>query len=89
MLFRKIRNKFNHYDRKLDDAQNEISQLLQVQYRLLELCTSIEKKLEDVEDRLIHVDDRCRIVDEDKIEDMRTRLIHIEDKNTRLLRLKY
>lgn len=30
--------------------------------------------------RLIHIEDRLKIVDEDKIEDMRSRLIHIEDK---------
>lgn len=92
MLLKRLRDKFNYFDRKLDDSQNGIDQLLHGQNQLSELCSSIDKKLADIEERLIHVEDRCKIVDEDKIEDMRTRLIHIEDKNTRLLEaeiLKY
>ena len=33
-----------------------------------------------MEERLEHVEERCKIVDEDKIEDIRSRIIHIEDK---------
>lgn len=94
MLFNRIRNRCNEYDRKLDAINAEFMKITESQQKLLLLCLAmeerlihIEERLEHVEERLIHaeerlehLEERCQIMDEDKIEDMRSRLIHIEDK---------
>ena len=80
MLFNRIRNRCNDYDRKLDAISAEIKNLTQSQQQMLELCLAMEERLIHTEERLEHLEERCKIMDEDKIEDIRTRLIHIEDK---------
>lgn len=80
MLFNRIRNRCNNYDRKLDAINAEMMKITQSQQQLLELCLSMEERLVHMEERLEHLEERCQIMDEDKIEDMRSRLIHIEDK---------
>lgn len=87
MLFNRIRNRCNEYDRKLDAINDEFMKITESQQKLLQLCLAMEERLIHTEERLIHaeerlehLEERCQIMDEDKIEDMRSRLIHIEDK---------
>ena len=80
IMFRKIRSivhweinileEIKEYLIKQDEVNEEFRQELRKQ----------KENSEDIRLRLIHIEDRLKIVDEDKIEDMRSRLIHIEDK---------
>ena len=76
MLFQKIRNKLNHYDKALELCVSIEKRLIDIEERLIHA----EERLIHMEERLEHVEERCKIVDEDKIEDIRSRIIHIEDK---------
>lgn len=80
IMFRKIRSivhwkinileEIKEYLIKQDEVNEEFRQELRKQ----------KENSEDIRLRLIHIEDRLKIVDEDKIEDIRSRLIHIEDK---------
>lgn len=76
-MLRKIKNKVHWMIRVLNEIQSGLARQEEINKEFRQL---LNEQNREVRERLIHIEDRLQIVDEDKIEDMRSRLIHIEDK---------